>query len=79
MTIAQWNDLKVGDVILDKHHRGARRKILHVSRVSGKPGQRGLTRTALRTSSLKSAKGYTIIFETENTGPDRFDLARRTP
>jgi hypothetical protein len=75
VTLAEWNALRVGDRIVDNHHRRAVRKIKKITRVSGKPTQRGLTRTALVTKSLKSRKGYTVIFESENTGPSRFDLA----
>lgn len=75
MTPREWQRLKVGDVLIDKSHRNARRKILSIGRVRGKPEQRGLTRTAMRVTSLKSASGSTVIFESENTGPARFDLA----
>lgn len=75
MTIAQWKALRVGQVLIDHHRRDARRTILSISRVRGKPTQRGLTRTAMRLTSLKSPRGYCTVFESENTGPSRFDLA----
>lgn len=76
MTLEEWQALKLGDVVIDHRHRDARRTILSITRVRGKPSQRGLTRTAMRLTSLKSAKGYCVVFESENTGPHRFDLAR---
>ena len=78
MTVDEWGALKKGDVILDRHFRGAERTILKVNRVKSKNSS--LTRTALTVTNLKTKgrKDHTIIFETENTGPHRFDLKPRT-
>lgn len=79
MTVEEWNGLKVGDVLIDHKQRDAIRTIVEITRHSGKPTQRGLTRTVLSTTNLKSkdATAYTLIFESENTGPKRFDFAPR--
>lgn len=77
MTVDEWNALKAGDVVLDRHftHRedGGRRTIIEVGRHRSRNSS--TTRTALVVSSFKSYGRRTIIFETENTGPSRFDLA----
>lgn len=78
MSVDDWNHLKRGDEIADRNHRGARRKIIEIRRVSGQPTQRGLTRTCLTVTSLKAVGGRTILFLSENTGPGRFDLVARS-
>lgn len=75
MTLAQWRNLKVGDLLIDRSHRDAKRRVLAISHVSGKKEQRGLTRTCLTLTNLKQPGGKTVIFESDNTGPARFDLA----
>lgn len=72
MTIEQWEAVKAGDRIADRWFRGAVRQVFGVSRVQAKNSR--LTRTCLTVSSLKSHGAKTHIFETENTGPHRFDF-----
>ena len=77
VTLEQWNSLKVGDVLLDRHHRGAQRRIYSITRRQAKNS--ALTGTYLTVTNLKSNRSHTIVYETENTGPDRFDLAGAAP
>jgi hypothetical protein len=67
--------LRAGDIVLDRHAQGARRKIHKIKIVRNTKGQTyGLARYALTVTNLKSPGTTTIIFVSENTGPSRFDL-----
>lgn len=59
MTLEQWNGLKVGDVLVDRAHRGALRRIYDLKRHRAKNS--ALTRTSLTVTNLKSSKSHTII------------------
>lgn len=75
MTHEQWLALKVGDVIIDHKCRDARRTVLTITRVSGKPGQRGNTRTCIRVDNIKSPGQRTVIFSTDDSpNYSRFSL-----
>lgn len=67
MTHEEWDKLQIGDVLIDHKCRDARRVVMAISRVSGKPGQRGLTRTCIRVDSLKSRGATTVIFSTDDS------------
>jgi hypothetical protein len=75
MTADEWLILKVGDVLIDAKCQHARREVLTVSRVSGKPGQRGKTRTTITVQNLHSAGRTTIVVNCEDVGGERFALA----
>lgn len=83
MTDDQWLELQVGDLIRDHVCGGAIRTVQSVSRVSGKRGQRGKTRTSIRVNNLKEYGRTTILFSTEDrsdvlASPDgkRFEFIR---
>ena len=79
MTLEEWNSIKPGDVLIDHRFDGARRHVFEVSRTAGKASQRGRTRTTLVVNNLRNAKHPSnltvIIFESDRTGPPRFDRA----
>lgn len=77
MTQEEWLALKVGDEVIDHLCRGARRRVLAISRVSGHPAQRGMTRTCIRVASLKSEGATTLIFSTDDA-PNRSRFSRAT-
>lgn len=84
MTAEEWLAVDVGTVIRDHHCGGAIRIVQSVSRVSGRRGQRGKTRTMATVNNLKSVGSYTYIISTEDcfregaASPDgkRFELVR---
>lgn len=83
MTDTEWLELRVGSVIRDHACGGAIRTVQSVSRVSGKRGQRGKTRTSIRVNNLKEYGRTTILFSTEDrsdvvAAPDgkRFEFVR---
>ena len=62
------------------HFGHAERRILAVNRISGKPQQRGMTRTTVTVRSLKSRDpaATTILFSTDDVaGGSRFALKAR--
>lgn len=73
MTLNEWRALKVGDVVIDRHCRNGRRTIHGIKR--RRASNSSLETVAMSVTNLKSPVARTVIFETENTGPLRFDLA----
>lgn len=74
---AQWLALKVGDVIIDHKCGDAPREVLSVARASGKPEQRGNTRTMIAVPNLRRPEVSTVLVSTEDIGGARFTLRRR--
>lgn len=77
MTKEQWLALEVGDVIRDRLCGNARREVLSISRVSGRPGQRGKTRTSITVANLKSPGRTTVLFSTDDANGERFVMVCR--
>jgi hypothetical protein len=80
MTREQWLALKVGDTIIDRQCNYVRRRVLTVRRNSGKPEQRGNTRTTITVPNLTSPSRVTTLFSTDDVGGGkRFDLGEPMP
>jgi hypothetical protein len=78
MTKSEWLSLQVGDVIVDHKCGDVHRTVLSVKRNSGKPTQRGNTRTTITVPNIKSRGRTTVLFSTDDTGfGTRFSLVPR--
>jgi hypothetical protein len=75
MTKDEWLTVEVGDVLIEAAS-GGRREALSVSRVSGKRGQGGKTRTTVTVPSMRGVGRTTLLINTEDIGGVRWRLER---
>lgn len=79
MTQQQWLEVAVGDVVIDMKCGQAERTVLRVSRISGRRGQKGKTRTMVEVKSLKSRDALVLLMSTEDLNGGRFILHSKAP